>query len=168
MGERTLAKILLFKSKSIESGIEVILRKIDVKVLSEALRPKFVATIDGKDVEEKTDYGKREEHYFIAGTDEEVTERKREFEWVKIDPETGKKVPVSTTASDSINLVNELPYHVLTKNLLPEGYYLLTAWKGRKGDNPKYFRDRVMTLREEAERMAAEGLAGVGSYTWGK
>lgn len=145
-------------------GVEISLKKIDYKELSRNLLPTYVATLDDEDVELRREQTLAFKYYDQKGND--VTERKAEFQWWRVDAEDGQRTPASKKRSETISVVKKIPYSVLEKNLIPKNFYLLYA-RRKKDDSPKAYALRVQQLREEAERFVAEGVAGIGSFTWG-
>ena len=177
-----MSRTLLFKTKNTpQDGIEVQLVRVNPK----ALLPKSakIPMLDGKDLEMRRlcpDCNHEfkpgqwmQEKYYVQGTDEDVTARKPEFQWEKAEEE-GKRYPASMAATTTINIVQEIPFSLISKLLVvKEGtnFYFMKGWAGRKKDissTPEKVFARQKALFDEALRMAKEGIAGLASYTEGK
>lgn len=162
LGENNMGKIYVFRTSKGETEIQL------EKVESQDFIPKvkYIPVLEGKDVEMKRE-STWNERYFLDGVD--VSERKQEFEWTKID-ETGQRKKCSMAGSDNITAVKEIPYTKIGKTLVEKSLYLMKPWAGRQKDvtgKPNAVAKRNQFLYEEGLRFAREGIAGIGSFTWG-
>lgn len=107
-----------FTLQTFDIEVEVSLKKIDYKELSKDLLPTYVPTLDGKDVTLKREQTLAFKYYDPEGND--VTERKPEFQWMRVSPKDGSRSPASRKRSETISIVKKIPYSVLEKNLIPK------------------------------------------------
>ncbi len=172
--------IYSFTTKNIE-GVEVQLIKVHSdKFLQSSTK---IATLDGEDITVKRicpnescqhefKPGEWMKEIYIDPEGNDVTIRRPEFQWIKEDAE-GKRTPASMARSETINATIEKPFMLLDKNLVRKKdgeFYLMVPWLGEKkkpSSRVEAVALRTKKLIEEAQRMAREGVAGIGSFTTG-
>ena len=171
-----------FTTKELKEGIEVQLIKVHAdKFLPSSIK---VPVLDGEDIATKRlcpnpacnhefKPGEWIKEIYVKPSGEDVSVRRPEFKWFRIDPETGNRTEASMVRNESINATVEKPFTLLFKNLVRKKdgeFNMMVPWLGEKkkpSGRPEAVAARIMKLVEEAQRMAREGVAGIGSFTTG-
>ena len=150
----------LFKAEGLEEGVEVNILSVNAYKVSE--HGKVVFTLNDKPVEKV----ETRQSKYIDENGNDVTERKPEFKCVE-QMADGTLRDMSTTRSNTVNVAYEKPWNLLAKNMIPKGstnFWLLKP--SERGAKP-IVAARKRRLYELAEKYVRDGLAGLGSLSWG-